>query len=70
MQDRRDFLKLGAAGLVGLFANTAIAETTEIDANFGGVKDLSNKSWKRIQKEFTIKNKLNYLNTGTMGPVS
>ncbi len=67
MQDRRDFLKLGAAGLVGLFANTAMADTTEIETDFRRVKDLSEKSWKRIQKEFTIQNKLNYLNTGTMG---
>ena len=67
MQDRRDFIKLGAAGLVGLFANTASADTTGLDSDYRKLKNLSDKSWKRIQKEFTIEKKINYLNTGTMG---
>jgi selenocysteine lyase/cysteine desulfurase len=67
VQDRREFVKVGAAGLVGLFAHRATADTKGFEIERNRIKDLSNKSWKRIQKEFTIEKQINYLNTGTMG---
>ena len=53
--------------MVGLFAHRATGDTNGFEQERYRVKDLSNKSWKRIQKEFTIDKRIDYLNTGTMG---
>lgn len=67
MQDRRDFIRIGAAGLVGLFANRVTANTTAFKSVQEKIIDRSDCSWKKIQKEFSIRKDIQYLNTGTMG---
>ena len=67
MQDRRDFIRFGAVGLVGLFANRATADITGLENVHSNIEDRSKCSWKKIQKEFSIKKDIQYLNTGTMG---
>lgn len=67
MQDRRDFIRFGAAGLVGLFANRVTADITGFENVQEKNLDRSKCSWKKIQNEFSIKKDIRYLNTGTMG---
>ncbi|MBO6517356.1 MAG: hypothetical protein JJ975_12480, partial [Bacteroidia bacterium] len=68
MQDRRNFIKLGAGGLIGLFAGCK----TETESSPGETSSvlLSNRSeqtWSEIQDEFVIREGLTYLNNGTLG---
>lgn len=67
MQDRRDFIRIGAAGLVGLFANRVGAENSGLEANAEKIVNRSDCSWNKIKREFSIKKDIQYLNTGTMG---
>jgi selenocysteine lyase/cysteine desulfurase len=67
VQDRREFIRIGAAGLVTLFANRVIGENTSIATDVGRNKNLSEKSWNKIKREFSIDKNIIYLNTGTMG---
>jgi len=65
MQDRRDFIRLGALGLAGLFA-------TEVDGEIlprpnKVAKPVRFKSWKKLQSCFDINKDIAYFNTGTMG---
>ena len=67
MQNRRDFLRTGSVGLLGLFASSIPMEATADNYSKEKVLDRSEWSWSKIQKQFTIDKKINYLNNGTMG---
>lgn len=67
MQDRREFLRTGSLGLLGLFATSVPMEASADATTKAKLIDRSEWSWKKIQKQFTIDKKINYLNNGTMG---
>jgi selenocysteine lyase/cysteine desulfurase len=67
VQDRRDFLRIGAAGLTGLFVNHLALAEQEVGGKSKFSRDISNATWKKIQQEFCIDKNIKYFNTGTMG---
>ncbi|MFT5723800.1 MAG: selenocysteine lyase/cysteine desulfurase [Bacteroidia bacterium] len=67
MQDRRDFLRIGAAGLTGLFVNRVTGGTTGFSEELKIENDRSKTAWEKIETEFSIDKNINYLNNGTMG---
>ena len=63
MQDRRAFIKLSAAGLLGMaFQDANMEETYEL-----AVPDLRAASWSKIQKQFKFDKGVTFMNNGTMG---
>ncbi len=67
MQQRRDFIKIGAAGFLGLFSGNLEAHVLDNEIDVSKGLNLSTATWKKIQKSFNIDKNINYLNNGTMG---
>ena len=65
MQDRREFIRLSALGLAGMFALEADGDL--LPAPAATRKAVKFKNWKKLQSCFTIPKDIAYLNTGTMG---
>jgi L-cysteine/cystine lyase len=69
VQERREFIRLGVGGLLGLFASCRLETTPEhipLEDRLP-TYDLSSASWEEIQKEFHF-NETNFFNNGTIGP--
>lgn len=68
VQDRRDFVKLGTAGLLGLFtacSSEPSDQTQNNEVNYGANR--KDWSWENIRKEFSINPSLEFMNNGTLG---
>ncbi|MBI1306562.1 MAG: aminotransferase class V-fold PLP-dependent enzyme [Bacteroidetes bacterium] len=67
MPSRKEFLQIGSAGLLGMFAHRYGAFASEYSPAVQQMAD-GEVDWTHVQSEFDLKPEITFLNNGTMGP--